>query len=861
MRRIALRSVWAHKLRVLLTVVAIVLSVAFITGTLVLGDTIGKVFDDLFAEANEEVDAQVQGVEVFSDDFGGTQRRALPEELAGTVADVDGVDAAEAQVVTVGFGSSNIVLDREGESLGATQGPPTLLENWIADDVLNAYELVGDGRPPAADDEIALNVAAADKGDYELGDAVTVLTQAGAQEYTLVGTFTFGDAESVAGAVSAEFTLAEAQRIAGLDGEVQTVLVRGDEGLGEQDVVDLVAAVLPEGAEVLTGTAAAEQQAESVSAGFEFFQQILLVFGILAVVVGAFIIANTFSILVAQRTRELALLRAVGADRRQVLGSVLLEGAVIGLVAAVVGLGAGVLLATGVIAAFEAAGSDLPTTNLQIGTGPLLWALGVGVGVTLLAALLPAIRATRVPPLAALRDVAVDRSGASRLRLAAAVALLALGALAMSAAWTADGDTDAIPGIASGAVLALAGLVVLGPVVAGRGVRALGAPLPWLRGVTGRVAVENAARSPKRTAATASALLVSVTLVAFITVFAESAKASIEREVDRGFTGDFVVQAPFGFGPPSGFPSSVSQQVAGVDGVASVSAVGFTTAQVGYPDGDTAQQFVTTANPAALVRVLEPRMAVGELTDLTDDGVIVDQTIADKHGIELGDSVTVTGPSGASRALVVEGLSDDTTILGFFTVTRATGAGLFPQQLDVQVFGALEEGADLGRVLAGIEEAVAATPGLDVLDRDAFAGDLADQITSFVTFIYALLGLSVVISVIGVVNTLLLSIHERTRELGLLRAVGMLRPQLRSAVRWEALLIAILGTVVGLAAGLGISRVLVQALEGFGLTAFRVPVGGLAVIVGAAVVLGLVAAAYPAWRASRLDVLDAIATE
>jgi putative ABC transport system permease protein len=254
-------------------------------------------------------------------------------------------------------------------------------------------------------------------------------------------------------------------------------------------------------------------------------------------------------------------------------------------------------------------------------------------------------------------------------------------------------------------------------------------------------------------------------------------------------------------------------------------------------------------------------MADGELGDLTDQGVVVDVQIAEDNDLTIGSEVVMTGPTGASRTLTVEALSDDTVILGFFTVTRATGEGLFPQQLDMQVFGDVDDGRDVDAVLADIEDAVAATPGLDVLDRDAFAGDLADQISSFVNFIYGLLALSVVIAVIGVVNTLLLSIHERTREFGLLRAVGMLRPQLRSAVRWEALLIAVLGTIGGLGAGLAISRVLVQSLEAFGLTTFAVPVGGLVSIVVGAVVLGLLAAVYPAWRASRLDVLDAIATE
>ena len=860
MLRVTLRSFWEHKRRLISTVIAIVLGVAFMAGTFVLTDTLDKVFDDLFATSNEEVDTQVQGEVLFTDPFSGDQRALLDPAVVDLVAAVDGVERVEPFVLTVGFGSINRVLGTDGKPVGAAQGPPTLIESWVDDPSLTAYELQ-DGRGPESDDEIALNVAAIDDGGFSLGDQVTLLSQFGREELTLVGSFTFGSAESSAGAVSADVTLTQAQRLAGTDGKVQQVLVRGDGTLSERELTDRIDAVLPAGTEAITGTEAAAQLSSSVQSGFRFFTIILSVFGAIALLVGVFVISNTFSILVAQRTRQLALLRAVGASRAQVLRSVLVEAALVGLVAAALGLAAGVGLAKLVTALLDASGADLPTTSLQVRASTVLLAFGLGLAVTLTAALVPAIRATRVPPLAALRDVAIDRSGASKVRLALGVVVLLVGALALSAAWT-DGSSDAIPTVGFGALLLIVGVIVVGPVTAGPGVRALGLPLPYLKGITGKLATENAARSPKRTSATASALVIGVALVGFTTVFAASAKRSVTAEVERGFTGDFVIQSSAStFGPPSGFPGAVADGAAAVEGVEVVVPVGFGRGEFTYPDGETATQFLTSVSPERLAEVLEPRMEVGEVSDLRDDGIIVDTELAKGHDVKLGDRIGVTVPGGGSIELEVQAISDDENLLGWFTITRDTYASVVPELLDVQVFGKVADGADVDRTLAAVETAVASTPSLEVLDRDGFIGNLASQITSFVTFIYALLILSIVIALIGIANTLSLSINERTRELGLLRAVGMHRAQMRSAVRWEAVLISLLGTLTGLGVGLLLSWGLITALASQGLTRFAVPAGSLAVIAVAAALLGLLASILPAFRTARIAILDAIATE
>jgi putative ABC transport system permease protein len=860
MLRLTRRSLWEHKRRLISTVVAIVLGVAFMAGTFVLTDTIDRTFDDLFATANAEVDAQVQGHVTLDDPLMGDQRALLDASLVDTVKAIDGVEEAVPFVVSVGFGSANRILGADGDALGATQGPPTLFESWVDLPEISPYNL-SEGRGPEADDEIAINVAAAEDGDLEVGDQVEVLSQFGRTPYKLVGLFTFGTAKSQAGAVGVDFTLREVQRLAGTDGRIQQVLVTAEPGLSQQDLVDRIAPVLPADAEVITGVAAAKQLSKDVQSGFAFFKTALQVFGAIALLVGIFVISNTFSILVAQRTRELALLRAVGARRSQVLASVLLEAVMVGLVSAGLGLLGGVGLAQGVTKLFEAFGADLPSKSLAVRPGTIVTSVVIGLGVTLVAALIPAIRATRVPPLAALRDVAIDRSGASRLRLALGIIVTAFGGLNLSRAWTAD-DSGAIPTVGLGAVLLIIGAIVIGPVLAGPTIRALGAVLHRITGVTGKLAMENAARSPKRTSATASALLIGVALVGFITVFASSAKSSVTAEVERGFKGDFVVQAGgASFGPPSGFPATVADQIGQVPGVKVAIGVGFARAEITYPDGETAKQFIASVEPEGFTQVLEPRMVSGDITKLSDAGVLIDKAIAKSHRIRIGDGVTIAIPGGDTLELKVEGLSDDQTLLGNVTMTRDAFNAAAPQQLDIQVFGKLDRGADYDTVSAAVEKVTDQVPGLDVLDREGFIGDLASQITSFVTVIYGLLVLSIIIALIGIANTLSLSINERTRELGLLRAVGMNKRQLRAAIRWEAVLISVLGTIVGLGLGLGLSYAMIQVLSTVGLSQYSVPVVQLAAIAVMAAVLGTLASIRPSRRAARMAILDAIATE
>jgi putative ABC transport system permease protein len=472
---------------------------------------------------------------------------------------------------------------------------------------------------------------------------------------------------------------------------------------------------------------------------------------------------------------------------------------------------------------------------------------------------MPAIRSTRVAPIAALREVAFERAGASKARIVIGCAALALGAFNLSAGWRGGSDTEDVPAAGFGAVLVIIAALVIGPVLAGPTIRALGSALARFRGITGRLAMENAARSPKRTSATASALIIGVALVGFIQIFATSARESISQEVSRGFDGDFAVQADGGFGGPSPFPTRIADEVAEVDGVKAAAGLGFGQAKFFLSDGKDISQFLSAVDPTQLEGVLRPRMAEGSVDDLTDDGVIVDVGEAEDHGIEIGDTIEILFAGGQTKKVTVEAISDEENLLGYYTITRRTYIESVPSPTDFMVFGALDDGAKFEDVEQRIEAIIGDVPTLKVVDREGFIGNIADQIAQFVNFIQILLALSVIIATIGIANTLSLSIYERTREMGLLRAVGMNKRQLKASIRWEAVLIAALGTIVGITLAVVLSRAMLEALQSSGLIAYSVPFGFLVFLAVMAGVVGVIAAFFPSRRAARLAILDAIA--
>ena len=876
MIRLTLHSLWSHKRRFIATAVSVVLGVAFMAGTLVLTSTLNRVFDDLFAGLGDGIDAQIRGEVLFETDFAGDQRGLIDEGILDDVAAVPGVAHAEGFIANFGLS----VLDPEGEVMGGS-GAPTIVGNWEYDQELASYNLV-EGRAPETAGEVVIDMAASRNGPFALGDQLELLSAEGRESMTVVGLSRFGEADSAAGSIYVATTLPEAQRLAGEPGKLQTIAVRAEPGISPEDMVQrLTEAELFAGADIVTGQEAADEMAGDVKEGLGFFSMILSIFAAIALFVGWFVISNTFSILVAQRTRELALLRAVGASRRQVLTSVLLEGWIIGLFSAVLGFLAGVGLAGAAMAALRGLGLDLPSASLVITPTVAVVAILLGLFITTIAAFMPAIRATRVPPIAALRDVALDRSGRSKIRLGVGLLALVIGLISIIPAFGDDPTTDDLPGVGTGMALVVASVLLLAPSVARPLAQAVGLLVKGLiaireavtrrvRGadsrnedaheVVGQLARENAMRNPGRTASTASALIIGVTLIGFITIFAASAQTSITTVINDGFKGDYIIQ-PASQMNFTGVSPELAEELAEVDGVQTVSTLSIILGQATTEEGRDISVLLGGIDPSTFDLLFTSEMAEGSLADLSPEGLLVDRQIAAEYEISMGDRIEIVATGGRTETFTVEGLSDDQIILGTWTVSSEAAARLTPTRTDAFMALLLEDGVSVDSIRPELETVVDEYPTMRIQDQDEFAGSIISQISALLNVIYALLAVSVVIAVIGIANTLSLSIHERTRELGLLRAMGMTRNQLRASVRWEAVIVALIGTAAGLVLSLALSWTLVKALVSQGFANYEVPMIGMAVVVLFGAGLGVVASVWPAYRASKLNVLEAIDAE
>jgi putative ABC transport system permease protein len=843
MLKLTLRNLGAHKRRLIGTSLAVCLGVAFLAGTFVLSDTLRANFDRLFTSSLGQTDAVVRNADRVDGDI-ETASALVPPSVVEEIADVDGVAASVPSIE--GFGQLN---GADGEKIGGF-GPPTIAGNWIEDPDLNPYRLV-EGRAPRAPDEVVINRGAANDGDLEVGDTTTVETPTPV-EVRIVGLATFGDEDGFGPSTFTAFTLEGArEHVLGGAAGATSVLVRAENGVSPAALADRLSAALGDGVEVTTGADFVDEANESIDADFlGFLRTFLGVFGGVALLVAAFSINNTFSILIAQRTRESALLRAVGASRRQVFGSMLVETLLVGVVASAIGVAAGIGIAVGLKAVFDAFGFSLPAGGLTLTSASLVVAPLVGLIATLVAGLGPALRGSGVPPLAALRDVATERTSAGIVRVVSGLLLTGGGVVLVVTAALAGGE--ALPRAGLGALLTVVGTVVLGPVVAGRLSGALGRPVARWRGVAGRLARRNAMRNPRRTSATAAALLVGVGVVTLFTVFAASLKASIDKSVEDSFAGDLVITAG---GFSGGLSPELATTVAGLPEVGS--AVGVGSGQMRL-DGDSTP--VSTADPATLATVIDLDVGEGSMADLGPNQLAVAAPVAEDEGWTIGTPVASTFPDGRTVDLRVGALYETRDLFGDVIVPRATWDRHAIQSVDVVVLVKLADGVSLhdGKVAA---QAVADRFGRpDVQDEDEYVQSVTERVNALLGLIYVMLVLAIVIALMGIANALSMAIHERTRELGLLRAVGTTRRQVRSMVRWESVLIAVLGVVGGVGVGLFLGWALVQAAAGSGaINAFAVPVGQLVVVMVVGAVAGALAALRPARRAARLDVLEAIA--
>ncbi len=843
MRRATLRSLLVHKLRLALSAVAIVLGVAFVAGTMIFTDTLDRTFTALFESTASDVSVTAEaGFDAGAEGPAGS--RPVPAGLVERVRAVDGVAAAEGYVQAEGV----YVLTPAGEVLD-TGGAPGIGASWSTEPELSLGELT-DGRAPARSGEVALDSGTAQEAGYAVGDRVTLLTPGPRVEATVVGVFTFGEDGGLAGASLTAFDVATAQQLTGVGDGFTGIQVAASDGVTHAELRDRVAAAVGDGYDVQTAQQQADEQAAALEEGLSFITVLLTAFAVIALFVGSFIILNTFSMLVAQRTRELALLRALGASRGQVTRSVLVEAAVLGVVGATLGLAGGFGIATGLRALFGSFGLTLDG-DLVLSAGTVVWSYAVGLGVTVLAAWVPARRAARTPPVAAMRDdhVAVERSLRRRTVLGGVLAVGAAGALTGSLLTGDGGNAPALVGI--GALALVLAAVALSPVLARPFARLLGAPLPWLAGTAGRLARDNAQRNPRRTAATASALMVGLTLVTGFGILGASANASVDALIDDALRADYVVSTAVG----QPFTPEVADRLRGLDEVDAVLQQRFTQVQLGGQ-----ATFAAAVDAATLDRGLTLEYVSGGSAGLAGRGLLVDETTAEARGWGVGDTVEAVSAGGQRTELTVGGVYAANQAVGSAVVSLQTDAALGGPALDRYVYVVLADGTDASTARAAIESVVDAYPVVGLKDREEFAGEQKAQVDQVLLLINALLVLSVVIAVLGIVNTLAMSVLERTREIGLLRAIGMDRRQLRRTVRLEAVLISVYGSVLGLGSGLVLGVALTRSLSDQGITELLVPGGQLAGFLVLGAVIGVVAAAWPARRAARMQVLDAIAT-
>ena len=845
MIRAALRSLLGRKLRLLMSTFAIVLGVAFVAGTLIFTDTLNRSFTALFASTVGDVVVRSGS----GTDYGGAPSAevTVPAAVVEQLAELPGAARADGNVTAYGV----YVVGQDGKVVG-TFGPPALGVNWTTAPAGHGLEglSIVEGHAPRGPDEVVLDERTAERAGYHVGDRVPMLTAGSTATLRpeLVGLAGFEHGGSLNGATLAAFDTRTAQDLF-LEGEdVYTdVWVTAADGVSQEELRDQAAAVLPDRFEAVTGDKAADESASELLKGIGFLKTFLLIFAGISLVVGAFLIVNTFSVLVAQRSRELALLRALGASRRQVTWSVLLEAVVVGLFGGTAGLGLGVVLALGIRQLFGSFGLDLSGQSLVFEPRTAVVAYVVGVAVTVAAAWLPARRTTRIAPVQALRDEVALPESSIRRRFWLGVAGVAVGLVVLGI-----GLFSSLPYGAQetggGVLLVLLGVTAAAPV--------LGRPLLtavhrlYARGFgpVGNLAGQNALRNPRRTAATASALMIGLTLACTMAIVGASARASVDHAVAENFAGDYVVSNTLG-GPMS---PSVGDRLEEVEGVEQVVRQRFQ-----YADVDGGGEGVVATDPATLPR-LGLDYVEGSAADLRDDTVLLTDSWAEDEGYDVGDELTIEGPAG-THEFRVAGTYDDSAVVQvavLMTTDAMEDLGYQPQDTSLTVFTDGSAG-----VRERLEQAVADQPIITVKDQAGFAEEQREPIDQFVLIIYALLGLALLIAVLGIVNTLALSVIERTREVGLLRAIGVSRRQLRRMVTLESVVISLFGTLLGVVLGTGFGVALMSAVRDEGLEVIAVPYGQLVLFLVLSVLVGVLAAVFPARRAARLDVLRAIAAE
>jgi putative ABC transport system permease protein len=853
MIRAALKGFSARKLRTALTIVAIVLGVSLVAGTYVVTDTFSHAMRVVIQDSYATTDAVVTGKSAIGTSL--AEGRGAPSMGLDVLAKVRSVPEVE---LALGAVESQTKLVREDGTTMGTPGAPTFgfsLEKGAP--LMSPLELTA-GRWPSGPADVVIDAGTAARETYAVGDAIKASARGPVRQFTVVGIARFGSVDSLGGSTFAIFELATAQEFFGKPNQLDAISVRGRPGISQQELAARIAPVLPETAEVKTAEARAAADIRETDEMFGFFQNFLLAFGGIALFVGAFVIFNTLSITVAQRTREFATLRTLGATRAQVLRSVLAEAVAIGIAASALGVAVGLGLAKGLNSLFVAMGIELPQTGLVLAPRTIVVSLLVGTTVTVAAGMFPALRATRVPPIAAVREGAVlpgSRFGRFAPVLAAAGAALGVAAIAYGVFADGLALSTRLGALGAGSLVLFLGIALVSTKLVRPFAVVLGWPGERLAGATGHLARENTTRAPARTAVAAAALMIGLALVAFVAVLGNGLQVSIGQAVERQVSSDYVITASDGFSP---MPTTVEWAITFAPGVESVSGIRAGNARVFGED-----ILVGAVDPMTATRVYDFNWREGSdalIPGLNRDGAVITQRFATDHGVGVGDVIRVTSATGRVLQLEIRGIHappEFGAIMPMVAFSRILFDAAFPEPHNMLT---LVQTDGTPAALARLEQTLTGFPDAKLQTREAYAAAAQDSIGQVLALLYVLLALSVIVSLFGMVNTLVLSVFERTRELGLLRAVGMTRRQTRRMIRGESIITALMGALLGLPLGVLLAALVTRAFADQGVV-FSVPAAQLVLFVAIALLAGVLAAAFPARRAARLNVLRALQYE
>lgn len=852
--RLTVRGVLARKFRVLLTAFAIILGVAFVSGAFMLTDSVKGAINGLFAELQGEVDLEVRSKIAFGDEA-TAQRDPVPDSLVAGIKSVSGVDTVEINILR-----QATIIKKNGKPL-QTSGPSFGIA-WYGTEGLDG-RLVLEGREARGAGEVAIDKKSSERAGYVIGETVPIVGPNGSGDFTLVGLTGTKSTEGGGGASVSAFDPATANSFLGTNGLVDSLLIGLAEGVDQGDALTAVSAAIaasPSGDayEVITGDQSAKETAGAINDIIDIFGKVLLGFAAISLFVSAFLIFNTFAIIVSQRLRELALLRAIGADIRQIRMMILGESGIIGLLATALGIAGGVLVSKGITALFNATGAAFPSASTVISARTIAVSLFVGLGVTLVAAFVPAARAGRIPPVAAMRPEVGFSSLQRNKRLVLAGATLGIGVILFVVGLFAQpgGTAGTLLGAAVGAILIFLGVASLSQSVAAPVSRIVSNLLPipgrsMNRKTPGRIASRNAQRQPRRTASTASALMIGLALVSTIAVVAASVQASLRKALGTSITADFYVTNQ-GF---QGLPSAFADKLAVLPELSAVSPFRATNAEVA---GES--KSIGAVDPS-MGQLVDADIQSGDFASIARGAVLLHKDPARDLGVSVGDTIEMTWQNGKMSTLTVGAIYADSSIVGNWLVSldTLTAASTAPP-LDFFIGAKIAEGVDPDAARAAVERVAEEFPSAEVQDRVEFQKSQEDQLNQLLFIVYSLLVFAIAIAVLGIANTMALSVFERTREFGLLRAVGMTRRQLKRSVRWEAIIVSVFGATLGVVVGVPLGIAVSVALPETFVNTVQIPFGTIVTILVASIIVGIIAAIGPARRAAKLDILHAITT-